>query len=156
MPAGLFSVGDDVDAGGFLVGEREAHRVALAFFEQRAFEQPGRPEFFGLGEPGRLGQAAGNGGLEEQVKSSGVSPQVPRSEAAADVDLGTVAVADQLEAAPVGRAVSGDPVADLGRAVADGGQALVEEIDELVIVAVLEMADAFAVEGLVDLAPSGL
>ncbi len=84
------------------------------------------------------------------------SPQVPRSEAAADVDLGTVAVADQLEAAPVGRAVGGDPVADLGRAVADGGQALVEEIDELVIVAVLEMADAFAVEGLVDLAHGGL
>src|SRR6266446_3947292 len=147
MPAGLFSVGDDVDAGGFLVGEREAHRVALAFLEQRAFEKPRRPEFFGLREPGRLGQAAGNGGLEEQVNGSGASPEVPRSEAAADVVLGAVAVADQLETAPVGCAVSGDPVADLGRAVADRGQALVQEIDELAIVPVLEMPDAFAVEG---------
>src|SRR6266446_8462246 len=84
------------------------------------------------------------------------SAEVPRSEAAADIDFGAVAVADQLEAAPVGRAVGGDPVADLGRAVADGGQALVEEIDELVIVAVLEMADAFAVERIDDLAHGGL
>src|SRR6266853_6015086 len=82
--------------------------------------------------------------------------EVPRGEAAADVDFGAIAVADQLEPAPVGGAVGGDPVADLGRAVADGRQALVQEIDELAIVAILEMADAFAVEGLVDLAHRGL
>src|SRR2546430_14708086 len=81
---------------------------------------------------------------------------VPRSEAAADVDLGTVAVADQLEAAPAGGAVRRDPVADLGGAVADRGQALVQEVDQRALVALLEMADAFPVERLVDLPPWGV
>src|SRR3989475_5946957 len=81
---------------------------------------------------------------------------VPRSEAAADVDLGTVAVADQLEAAPACRAVRRDPVADFGGAVADRWQAFVQEVDQGALVALLEMADAFAVERLVDLAHGGL
>src|SRR5258706_6749796 len=79
--------------------------------------------------------------------------EVPRGEAAADVDFGAIAVADQLEPAPVGGAVGGDPVADLGRAVADGRQALVQEIDQRALLALLEMADALAVERLGDLAP---
>src|SRR6267378_2029923 len=55
---------------------------------------------------------------------------VPRSEAAADVHLGTVAVADQLEATLACGPVCRDPIADLGRAVTDGGQALVQEVDQ--------------------------
>src|SRR6266853_4664086 len=78
--------------------------------------------------------------------------EVPRGEAAADVDLGTITVADQLEAVLARGAVGGDPVADLGRAVADGRQALVQEIDQRALLAFLEMADALAVERLVDLA----
>src|SRR6266849_3345040 len=78
--------------------------------------------------------------------------EVPRGEAAADVDFGAIAVADQLEPAPVGGAVGSDPIADLGRAVADGRQALVQEIYQRALLASLEMADALAVERLVDLA----
>src|SRR5712691_4371851 len=96
-------------------------------------------------------KASCDGGPEEQASRSGGSVQVPRSEAATDVHLGAVAVADQLEAAFARGAVRGDPVADFRRSVADGGQALVEEIDEPSLVAVLEVADAFAVERLVDL-----
>src|SRR2546422_578559 len=81
---------------------------------------------------------------------------VPRGEAAADVDLGTVAVADQLEAVPACGAVCRDPIADLGRAVTDRGQALVQEVDQRAFLASLEMADAFPVERLVDFAHRGL
>src|SRR5258708_6987565 len=71
---------------------------------------------------------------------------VPRSEAAADVDLGTVAIADQLEAAFARGAVCRDPIADLGRAVTDRRQALVQEVEQLGVVALAESADALAVE----------
>src|SRR2546425_9296202 len=81
---------------------------------------------------------------------------VPGSEAAADVDLGTVAVADQLEATLACGTVCRDPIADLGRAVTDGGQALVQEVDQRALVALLEVADAFPVERLVDFAHRGL
>src|SRR5437762_5581971 len=81
---------------------------------------------------------------------------VPRSEAAADVDLGTVAVADQLEAAPACRAVRRDPVADFRSAVADRGQALVQEVDQGALLAFFEMPNTFPVERLVDLAHGGL
>src|SRR2546430_3461030 len=82
--------------------------------------------------------------------------EVPRSEAAADVDLGTVAVADQLEAAPACRAVRRDPVADFRSAVADRGQALVQEVDQGALLAFFEMPNTFPVERLVALAPGGL
>src|SRR5205823_11870807 len=120
MPAGLLAVGDDVDARGFLVGEQETHGVALALLQEIAFEEPGRPELLRLGEPGRFGKAAGDGGLQSQ-NSLRVRRDVPRSEAAADVDLGAVAVADQLEAAPACSAVRRDPVADFRGAVAYRG-----------------------------------
>src|SRR5258708_13395719 len=81
---------------------------------------------------------------------------VPRSEAAADVDLGTVAIADQLEAAFARGAVCRDPIADLGRAVTDRRQALVQEVDQWAVVALLEMADALAVERFVDFPHRGL
>src|SRR2546421_1258579 len=81
--------------------------------------------------------------------------EVPRSEAAADVDLGTVAVADQLEAAPAGGPVRRDPVADLGGAVADRGQALGQEVDQRALVTLLEMADSFPVEPLAGLPQRG-
>src|SRR5579859_3691453 len=83
-------------------------------------------------------------------------PEIPRGEAAADVDLGHVAVTDQLETALAGGAVRRDPVADFRGTVADGRQALVEEIDQLALVARLEVTDALAVEGFVDLAHGGL
>jgi len=69
------------------------------------------------------------GGLQRQdrLRARG---EVPRGEAAADVDLRAIAVTDQLEPAPACGAVGGDPVADFGRAVADGGQTLVQEIDQ--------------------------
>src|SRR5437660_759191 len=77
---------------------------------------------------------------------------IPGSEAAADVHLGTVAVADQLEAKLSCGTVCRDPIADHGRAVTDGGQALGQEVDQRALVALLEMADAFPVERLVDFA----
>src|SRR3989441_4412523 len=80
---------------------------------------------------------------------------VPRSEAAADVDLGTVAVADQLEATLACGTVCRDPIADLGRAVTDGGQALVQEVDQRALVALLEVAGSFPAGRLLDLAPLG-
>src|ERR1700675_2872804 len=86
---------------------------------------------------------------------SGRSAQIPRGEAAAYVDFRAVAVADKLEASLAGSAVRSDPVADFSRAVAYGRQALVEKVDQRILVAFLEMADAFAVEGLIDLAHGG-
>src|SRR5712692_3744212 len=155
VPARLLAVCDDIDACGFLVGEQEPHGVALAFLEEIPFEEPRRPELLRLGEPARLGKTAGDGGLQQQNGLRARS-DVPRSEAAADVYLGTVAVADQLEATLACGTVCRDPIADLGRAVTDGGQALVQEVDQRALVALLEMADAFPVERLVDFAHRGL
>src|SRR5205823_13576210 len=56
----LLAVGDDVDPGLFLVAQREAHRVALAFGERRALELPRRPQRFRLGEPRWLRQTSGD------------------------------------------------------------------------------------------------
>src|SRR5256885_13775164 len=81
--------------------------------------------------------------------------EVPGGEAAADVDLRAIAVTDQLEPAPVGGAVGGDPVADFGRAVADGGQALVQEIDQRALVAFFEVADTFPGGRRLRLSPRG-
>src|SRR4051812_40128443 len=100
---------------------------------------------------------AGFGRLPAMVVCSGAciglarGADVPGGEAAPDVDLGHVAILDQVEAARARRAMRGDPVADFRGAVADGRQALVQEIDQPAFVARFEMADALAVEGLVDL-----
>ncbi len=62
--ARLLAVADDVDAGVLLLLDGEQGGVALGRLERRAFEPPRRPQPVGLGEPGRLRQAAGDGGLE--------------------------------------------------------------------------------------------
>ena len=62
MRARLFAIADDIDARPFLHFERHAHRIALAFRELLAFQLPRRPQHLRLGQPRRLGQAAGYGG----------------------------------------------------------------------------------------------
>src|SRR5437870_11035702 len=59
LPA-LLAVGDDVDARGLLLAERDQHGVALALREGRARQAPRRPEPPRLREPGGLGQTAGD------------------------------------------------------------------------------------------------
>ncbi len=58
MLAGLLAIADDIDACLALVIEREPQRIALAFPQILALQIPGRPELFGLRQPGGLGQAA--------------------------------------------------------------------------------------------------
>ena len=65
MPARLLAVGDDVDAGLLLVAEHQADRVLHPLGERVAFEPPGSPERFRLGEPRGLGQTAGDRRLQE-------------------------------------------------------------------------------------------
>jgi hypothetical protein len=65
--ARLLAVADDVDAGVFLHLEPEQGRVGLGAIEFGAARLPFGPELLGLGEPGGLGQAAGNGGLEHRT-----------------------------------------------------------------------------------------
>jgi hypothetical protein len=60
MAARLLAVGDDVDVRGLLVAQDEAHRVALAFGQRRAFEPPRGPKLLGRGKPCGFRQAAGN------------------------------------------------------------------------------------------------
>ena len=67
--ARLLAVGDDVDAGVLLLLQPEQRRVALGLRELRAAGASRRPELVGLGEPGGLGQAAGDGGLEHGSSS---------------------------------------------------------------------------------------
>ena len=62
--ARLLAVADDVDAGVLLLLDREQGRVELGGVQLGPRQAPGRPEPVGLREPGRLGQAAGDGGLE--------------------------------------------------------------------------------------------
>ena len=62
MLARLLAVGDDVDAAILLQLEREQRGVALGVVERGAGKPPRRPQLVRLGEPGRLRQAAGDGG----------------------------------------------------------------------------------------------
>jgi len=62
MLARLLAVADGADAGAQLVVDGQAHGVALGLLERLAGKLPGRPQLLGLGKPGRLGQAAGDGG----------------------------------------------------------------------------------------------
>ena len=55
------AVGDDVDAGLFLVAQPLGGRAALAVLERLAGELPAALEFLGLGEPVGARQAAGDG-----------------------------------------------------------------------------------------------
>ena len=62
--ARLLALGDDVDAGVFLLHQNEARCVALGLVERvPGFGPPRRPQRLRLGEPGRLGQAARHGRL---------------------------------------------------------------------------------------------
>ena len=63
----LLAVADDVDAGVFLHLQPEQGRVGLGAIELGAARLPFGPELLGLGEPGGLGQAAGDGGLEHRT-----------------------------------------------------------------------------------------
>ena len=62
MLARHFAVADDVDAGVLLQLDREQRGVELALRQIGALQPPLRPQFVRLGEPGRLRQAAGDGG----------------------------------------------------------------------------------------------
>jgi len=64
MLSRLFAIGDDVDAGILLQLDGDEGRIALAGLEVFARKSPRRPQLVGLGEPGRLRQAAGDAGLE--------------------------------------------------------------------------------------------
>ncbi len=62
MLARHFAVADDVDAGVFLQLDRQQRGVELGLRELVAGKPPLRPQLVRLGEPGRLRQAAGDGG----------------------------------------------------------------------------------------------
>src|SRR5207237_10814052 len=64
MLARLLAVAHDIDACVLLFLEPQQRRIALGLSESGAFGAPRRPELVRLGEPGRLRQAAGDGGLE--------------------------------------------------------------------------------------------
>src|SRR5262249_56905308 len=73
MLARLRAVGDDVDAAILLQLEREHRRVALGVREGRAGGPPGGPQSVGLGEPGGLRQASGDGGCKERHAGGNLS-----------------------------------------------------------------------------------
>src|SRR6185295_19955377 len=65
----LLAIADDVDAGGLLLLQPEQGGVALRLGELFPIRAPRGPELVGFGEPGRLGQAAGDSGLEHFLHS---------------------------------------------------------------------------------------
>jgi hypothetical protein len=67
--ARLLAIADDVDAGVLLLLEPKQGGVALGALQLCALRAPRRPELAGLGEPAGLGQAAGDGGLEQFTSS---------------------------------------------------------------------------------------
>src|ERR1700680_863213 len=58
----LLAVGHDVDSRILLLLDDEQRGIALGRRELRAGKPPRRPELVGLGEPGWVGQAAGDRG----------------------------------------------------------------------------------------------
>jgi hypothetical protein len=60
----LLAVADHVEPRVLLRLDPQQGGVELGLREFGAFGLPARPELFGFGEPGGLGQAAGNGGVE--------------------------------------------------------------------------------------------
>ena len=67
MLARLLAVADGVDPGVLLRLDPEQRRVALRLGERVTGELPLRPQLVRLGEPGRLGQAACDGGFEHKL-----------------------------------------------------------------------------------------
>jgi hypothetical protein len=67
MLARSLAVADDVDPGVFLHLQPEQGGVGLGALELGAARLPFRPELLGLGEPRRLGQAAGDRGFEHEL-----------------------------------------------------------------------------------------
>jgi GNAT superfamily N-acetyltransferase len=64
MLARHLAVGHDIDAGVLLDFERQQRGVGLGGGKLIAARAPLRPELVRLGQPGRLGQASRDGGLE--------------------------------------------------------------------------------------------
>jgi hypothetical protein len=62
VDAELLAVTDDIDAGRFLFAQPFERRALFALLQLSVFETPLGPEFFGFGEPVRLGKAAYSGG----------------------------------------------------------------------------------------------
>ena len=60
----LLAVGNDVDARIFLGLDPHQGGVALALPQLLAFQLPGRPELFRLGQPTGFGQTSGDGGFQ--------------------------------------------------------------------------------------------
>jgi hypothetical protein len=58
MAPRLLAVADDVDPGLLLVGEHEAHGIALALGQRISFEPPWRPQLPRFGKPGGLRKTA--------------------------------------------------------------------------------------------------
>jgi hypothetical protein len=83
--ARLLAVGDHVDAGVLLPLHRKQRGVELARGEIVAGETPLRPQLVGLGQPGRFGQAAGDGGGKHADYSSPGSMAASASRSAVPV-----------------------------------------------------------------------
>ena len=66
MLARLLAVANDVQPRVFLLLDPQQRRIRLGLLQFGALHLPLRPELFGLGKPGRFGQAAGNGGLKQR------------------------------------------------------------------------------------------
>ena len=79
----LLAVAHHVDPGVFLRLDPEQSRIALALGQVVSGELPLRPQLVGLGEPGRLRQAAGDGGFEHV---GGVPGRVTKGAAAPSRD----------------------------------------------------------------------
>ena len=67
MLARLLAIGDDVDAGILLLLDGQQRRIALGRGKVLAGQLPWRPQHVRFGEPGGLGQAAGDRGLEHAL-----------------------------------------------------------------------------------------
>ena len=76
MLARLLAVADDLDPGVLLFFQPQQRGVALGGFEFGAGVLPRRPQFLGFGQPERLGQAAGNGGVEQGHGDPPVEPGI--------------------------------------------------------------------------------
>src|SRR5215831_6349445 len=77
VTARLLTVGDDVDAGIFLIAKREHDGVLLALVKRAPIEKPWRPQRFGLGEPRGFGKTAGDRRLEH-VRTHGIMSAMTR------------------------------------------------------------------------------
>ena len=65
--AGLLAVADDVQSGVFLQFDPQQRRIGLGLAQRFALGLPSRPQFFRLGQPVGLWQAAGDRGFEHRI-----------------------------------------------------------------------------------------